>query len=445
MSAVAKEVALTPELKQAFDGYQSAVDAFKKSNDTRLDGIEKRFEDVVDREQVKTINDALAQLKSDIAAQFAELKRAGGANDNDDDYYERGEKFGQLLDFESAAMDTYVRKGYNAGVRAVQSLGEKAVELGFEKKDLSTVVLEDGGVAVRPEWEADMIDIVEEISDMRQICGVMETGTAEKKVLVDMGGAAAAWAGELEERLRTAHATLAERTFTTDELFALNFITETMKEDAVFDIMAWLMENATDAIARAEGAAFINGDGNKKPKGFLRQTIVANSAWAWGKLGYIVTGASAGFLPSVPGSQVGPSASTNGADVLFRVIHSLPKKYRVQGDWVMNRLTLAEVRMLKDAEGNYLFKDQLTQSGFLSQLLGYPITEAEDMPDIAADEYAIAFGDFQRGYKILDRTGISVKRDDITAPQFDKIYVRKRVGGDVADYQAIKLVKFGTA
>lgn len=439
--AGALQVALSPEIKTAFDGYQRTVEAFKTSNDERLKGIEERFADVVKAEETKKINDALDALKEDINKQFVELKRAGANNNGN----EAKEKSFAMYDAEIAALDTYVRKGFNAGIAAVNALGQKAKELGFEQKDLSTVVLADGGVAVRPEWEAEMIEVVEEISDLRPICGIMESGTGEKKVLVDKGGAQAAWAGELEDRIRTAHAQLAERTFVADELYALNFITETMKEDAVFDVMAWVMENATEAIARTEGAAFINGDGAKKPKGILRQTIVADASWAWDKLGYIATGKSAAFDESFPGNSTGPVSAANGADVLFRAIHALPKKYRVNGDWVMNRLTLAEVRMLKDGNGQYMFKDALTTSGFLSQLLGYPITEAEDMPDIAADTYSIAFGDFRRGYKILDRSGISLKRDDITAPQFDKIYIRRRVGGDVGDFQAIKLIKFGTS
>ncbi len=443
MADGAGELKMTPEVKAAFDKYQNAVEAFKAANDERLDGINKQFDDVVKKEEVAKINTALDTFKEEINKAIVELKRAPAGGD--DEYYKAQENKSSLYHAEMDALDIYIRDGADAGKQAVQGLSAKAKELGFERKDLSTVILADGGVAVRPEWEAEMIELVEEISDMRQICGVLESGTAEKKVLVDKGGAVAAWTTELADRIKTAHAQLEERTFVADDLYALNFITETMKEDAVFDVMGWLMDNATEALARAEGAAIINGDGMKKPKGILKQTLVADASWAWGKIGYLVTGASGAFAPSVPGSTIGATGGTNGADVLFNVIHSLPKRYRQNCDWVLNRLTLGAVRMLKDGDGNYLFKDALTANGFLSQLLGYPIMEAEDMPDIAADAYPIAFGDFNRGYKIIDRTGISVKRDDITDMQFDKVYVRRRVGGDVADYQAIKLVKFGTS
>lgn len=433
--------ALPVEIKQAFDRYQGAVEAFKTANDERLDGIEKKFDDVVKNDEVKRINEALDELKANVNTQFVELKRSGRGGSERDEEYEK--KCDQVYDAEMKALDVYVRGDRAEGITLFNEAKNLAATL--ELKDLSTVIPEDGGYMVRPEHEAEMIEIVEEMSDIRQIARVIETGTGEKKFPVDMGGAAAAWTDELAARTKTAHANIKERSFFANELYAFNFLSESLKEDAEFDVVAWLMNNATKAIARAEGAAFVNGDGHKKPKGFLNQTIVANASWAWGKLGYIVTGASAGFAPAVPGSQVGPSASSNGADCLFNLIHSLPKLYRNNCDWVMNRLTLAEVRKLKDADGNYLFKDALTANGFLSQLLNYPIMEAEDMPDIAADSYSIAFGDFNEGYYILDRTGISVKRDDITEPQFDKVYFRRRVGGDVADYQAIKLLKFGTS
>lgn len=407
--------------------------------------------DILDKEQVAKALADVAELKTkaneDIKAlekkvnEFvAELKRSPAGNDNDEEFYTKRD---QVYAAELKGMDAYVRGDRVEGMRLMVEAKNLAEKL--ELKDLSTVIPEDGGYMVRPEYEADMIEIVEEMSDIRQIARVMESGTGEKKIPVDMGGAQAAWADELQARARTAHAQIKERTFVANELYAFNFITESLKEDSEFDIMQWLMENATAAIARAEGAAFVNGDGHKKPKGFLNQTIVTNASWAWGKIGYLATGKAGGFAPAVPGSAIGPSASTNGGDCLFDLVHSLPKLYRNNCDWVMNRLTLAEVRKLKDAEGNYLFKDALTQSGFLSMLLGYPIMEAEDMPDIAADAYSIAFGDFNRGYYIIDRTGISVKRDDITEPQFDKVYIRRRVGGDVADYQAIKLLKFAAS
>lgn len=432
--------AVSAEMKAAIERFEKTVVEFKAANDERIKGVEKKFDDVVTNEKVDKINVAIDEFKEAVNKQLAELKRAGAGGGADDDFEKKAY---EIQDLELKALDLYVRGDPDEGKRAFALAKKRAEEL--ELKDLSTVIAEDGGYLVRPEYEAEMIEIIEEISDIRNIARVMESGTAEKKIPVDMGGAAAAWTTELATRVKTATATIKERSFVASELYAYNFITETMKEDAEFDIMAWLTTNATQAIARAEGAAFVNGDGVKKPRGFLQQTIVADASWAWGKLGYIASGAAGDFAPAVPGDQLGPTAATNGADCLFDLVHSLPKLYRANGDWVMNRLTLAKVRKLKDAEGNYLFKDQLTQSGFLSMLLGYPITEAEDMPDVAADAYAIAFGDFSRGYLILDRTGISVKRDDITDPEFDKVYLRRRVGGDVADYQAIKLLKFAAS
>jgi len=429
------------EIKKAVEDFLRTAEEARGKNDQRLANVEKKFDDVVTRDELKKLEEAETKFKADVNAAIAELKRSDRGGDEGEAEFD--EKRAEIYGMEMKAMDLYVRGDKEEGQRLFAEAKAHAVKL--ELKDLSTVITEDGGYLVRPEFEADMIEIVEEMSDIRRIARVMESGTGEKKIPVDMGGAQAAWTTELAARTKTAHAQLKERTFVASELYAFNFITESLKEDAEFDIMEWLMTNATEAVARAEGAAFVNGDGNKKPRGFLNQTIVANASWEWGKIGYLATGAAGAFADAVPGSQVGPTGATNGADCLFDLVHSLPKLYRANCDWVMNRLTLAKVRKLKDADGNYLFKDQLTQSGFLSMLLGYPITEAEDMPDVAADAYAIAFGDFNRGYYIIDRTNISVKRDDITEPQFDKVYIRRRVGGDVADYQAIKLLKFAAS
>lgn len=429
------------EIKASIEKYLSVSQEALTKNETRLANVEKKFDDVVTREEQKKLDDALTEFKKEINEAIVELKRAPKGGSEGDAEFEQ--KADQVYAAEMKALDVYVRGDRQEGMRL---FGEaKALATTLEVKDLSTVLPEDGGYMVRPEHEAEMIEVVEEISDIRRIARVMESGTGEKKIPVDMGGAQAAWTTELAARTKTAHANIKERTFVASELYAFNFLSESLKEDAEFDVVEWLMSNATEAIARAEGAAFVNGDGHKKPRGFLNQSIVANASWAWGSIGYIATGAAGDFAPAVPGSQLGPSASTNGADVLFDLVHSLPRLYRANCDWVMNRLTLAKVRKLKDADGNYLFKDQLTQSGFLSMLLGYPITEAEDMPDVAADSYSIAFGDFNRGYYIIDRTGITVKRDDTSEPQFDKVYFRRRVGGDVADYQAIKLLKFSAS
>jgi HK97 family phage major capsid protein len=184
--------------------------------------------------------------------------------------------------------------------------------------------------------------------------------------------------------------------------------------------------------AEQEGAAFVNGDGTNKPKGFLAYTTVANGSWSWGNIGYIASGAAGAFPASDP------------SDVLVDLIYSLKTGYRQNGVFVMNRKTQATVRKFKDSGGAYLWQPPAVANG-RATLMTFPVVEAEDMPDIAANSLSIAFGDFRRGYLIVDRAGVRVLRDPYTAKPYVLFYTTKRVGGGVQDFDAIKLIKFAAS
>jgi len=181
-----------------------------------------------------------------------------------------------------------------------------------------------------------------------------------------------------------------------------------------------------------EATAFVSGDGTNKPKGFLSETQIANASWSWTKIGYIATGV-AGALPA-----------SNASDVLFDLIYALKAGYRQNATWLMNRKTQAVLRKLKDTTGNYLWAPPATAGGKAS-FMGFDLAEAEDMPDIAASSVSVAFGDFRRGYLVVDRTGVNVLRDPYTAKPYVLFYTTKRVGGGVQDFDAIKLLKFAVS
>src|SRR6185437_13497011 len=159
---------------------------------------------------------------------------------------------------------------------------------------------------------------------------------------------------------------------------------------------------------------------------------VANDSWVWGKLGHVATG-SAGAFPS-----------SDPSDVLVDLIYALKAGYRQNGSFVMNRKTQAAVRKFKDASGNYLWQPP-AQAGGRASLMTFPVVEAEDMPDVAADSLSIAFGDFNRGYLVVDRAGVSVLRDPYSAKPYVLFYTTKRVGGGVQDFDAIKVMKFAAS
>ena len=208
--------------------------------------------------------------------------------------------------------------------------------------------------------------------------------------------------------------------------------TSTLLDDSAINIDEWLAQEVETAFAEQESAAFINGDGINKPSGFLTAPTVDEAIWSWGNLGYVPTGAD------------GTLAPTDGSDVLIDTIYALKAGYRQNANFVMNRKTQAELRKLKDADGNYLWQAP-AGAGQKAMLMGFPLVEAEDMPDIASNSLSIAFGDFRRGYLVVDRLGVRVLRDPYSAKPYVLFYTTKRVGGGVQDFDAIKLVKFGTA
>jgi HK97 family phage major capsid protein len=198
----------------------------------------------------------------------------------------------------------------------------------------------------------------------------------------------------------------------------------------MFDIESWLASEVAVEFAEEEGAAFITGNGVKKPRGILGYTPVANANYAWGSVGFVASGAAGAFV-----------AAPNGGDCLISLQHSLKSGYRNNGTFMMNDLTFEAVRKLKDSNGAYIWRPGI-EAGSADTLLGKPVSVDDNMPDIAANSYSIAFGDFQRGYIITDRMGARVLRDPYTNKPFVHFYTTKRVGGGIQDFAAIKLLKF---
>lgn len=225
---------------------------------------------------------------------------------------------------------------------------------------------------------------------------------------------------------------LSELTFPTMELYAMPAATQSLLDDAAVDIEAWIAAEVDIAFAEQEGTAFLSGDGVNKPKGVLAYDKVANASWSWGKIGYVATGAAGAF------------ASSGAQDVLIDAIYSLKAGHRQNGNFMMNRKTQSTLRKFKDSTGNYLWNAPAS-AGQAATLLGFPVAEAEDMPDIAADSFSVAFGDFRAGYLVVDRTGIRILRDPYSAKPYVLFYTTKRVGGGVQNFEALKLVKFAAS
>ena len=203
-------------------------------------------------------------------------------------------------------------------------------------------------------------------------------------------------------------------------------------EDSAVNIDQWLAQEVEAVFAAQEGTAFVTGDGSNKPKGFLNYTTVANGSWSWGNVGTVASGGAGAF------------ASSNPSDALIDLIYALKAGYRQNASFVMNRKTLSLIRKIKATTGEYLWTPPATPNA-QSMLMNFPLVEAEDMPDVATDAFPIAFGDFRRAYLIVDRRGIRVLRDPYSAKPYVLFYTAKRVGGGIQDFDALRLLKTGTA
>ncbi|SFF73896.1 phage major capsid protein, HK97 family [Novosphingobium sp. CF614] len=298
-----------------------------------------------------------------------------------------------------------------------------------ELKSISGTVPADGGYAVPREIDAMISARLKNISPIRAIAQVVQTGSAGYRKLITTGGTASGWVSETGARDETATPSFAEIAPPSGELYANPAASQAMLDDAMFDVEAWLADEIAMEFARAEGAAFINGTGTNQPKGFLTaQTSAAgDSARGFGTLQYVVSGNATGF-------DTAPELK------LIDLVHALKGGHRQGASWVMNARTLAVVRKLKAADGSFLWQPGLME-GQPNRLLGYPVVEAEDMPDVAANACPIAFGNFRAGYLIAERSATSILRDPFTNKPFVHFYATKRIGGQVLDSDAIKLLK----
>jgi HK97 family phage major capsid protein len=390
-----------------------AFEAFKEANDERLALGERRGGDVLIEEKLARINASLDQHQRFIDETTLKAARPMLGRDG-----ERGGSFAQRE--HKAAFDTYVRAGESSGLRAL------------EVKALSVGSNPDGGYLVPVELEHEIGRRLTAISPIRSIAGVREiSGNVYKKPFMTTGPAVG-WVGETAARTQTDSPVLDALSFPAMELYAMPAATQALLEDSAVNIDEWIAAEVEQAFAEQEGSAFVTGDGTNKPKGFLSYTTIANASWEWAKVGYLATGEAGDFPASDP------------SDVLVDLIYALKAGYRQNGNFVMNRKTQATVRKFKDSGGAYLWQPPAVAGGRAS-LMTFAVIEAEDMPDVAANSYSVAFGDFRRGYLIVDRQGVRVLRDPFSAKPYVLFYTTKRVGGGVQDFDAIKLLKFAAS
>ena len=376
---------LMQDLTQAMSGFLQEFRGFQEGVKVKLQQTEERMT-MLDRKTLRAVRPHLA-ASEDTAAPHQ--KAFGG----------------------------YLRTGDDSALRGLLP----------ESKALSTTVNSDGGYLVDPQTAETVKSVLQSTASIRAVASVVTVEASSFDVLIDHSDTGAGWATETDPTAESSTPAIDRITIALHELSALPKASQRLLDDSAFDIESWLAGRIADKFSRAEAAAFVSGDGVDKPRGLLTHPAIANDLWSWGQLGYVASGENGGL---------------GNGDAIVDLVYALGAQYRANASFVMNSKTAGLLRKLKDADGRFLWSDGLA-AGEPARLLGYPVLIAEDMPDATTDAFALAFGDFSAGYTIAERPDLRVLRDPFSAKPHVLFYATKRVGGDVSDFAAIKLLKFG--
>jgi HK97 family phage major capsid protein len=431
---------MSEEIKKAIgavDALHAGFEEFKKANDERLAQIEKKGSaDVVTEAKLQKIEADLekAQKIADEAVLASKRQsrivtdERGEVVDLDRKAQEwasmnarrRGAVAGSFgaadMDGYKAAFDTFLRKGEEV-------MGPD------ERKALSVGTDPDGGYVVNPDLSGRIVMKVFETSPMRAYASIQVISSDALEGLFDLNEASSGWVGETDSRAETNTPQLGKWRIPAHELYAKPKATQKLLDDASINMEAWLASKVAEKFARDEANAFVVGNGANKPRGFL---TYGSGTTLPGTIEQFPTGAS-GALAAAP----------SGGDALINALYGLKQQYRNNATWFMNRATLTLVRKAKDSDGAYLWSPGIA-AGQPATLLGYPVASFEDMPDPASNSLSIAVGDMRETYQIVDRLGIRTLRDPYSAKPYVEFYTTKRVGGDVVNFEAIKLVRLGS-
>lgn len=410
------------DLRKLIDETKTAVDPL----------VKKQVEEMAASVAVK--HDALEKSTKSVQEQLDKLETAfkrapnGPAGDDEKKAIERAIsywemkgalqgtlKFGTPLTPETIDRDGYALWEKSFGLY-LRSNDERAVD----QKALSVGLNPDGGYLVPTARSARIIAKIYETSPMRSLATIETIGTSELELPIDTDEGSVGWVGETETRSTTNTPQVGVQKIPVHELYAKPKATQKLLEDASINIEAWLADKIADKMGRTEATAFISGNGVGRPRGIL---------------GYTFTTTVASVTRGTPLAMVSGAATALTADAIVSLPFMLKSAYLGGASWLMKRSSVMAAMLLKDGQGQYLWRPSFTVGG-PSVLGGYEVHMADDMPAIAASAYSVAFGNWKQAYTIVDRLGITTLRDPFSAKPFVEFYSRKRVGGDVTDFEA---------
>ena len=399
------------QVKEAVDAMAGAFEEFKKVNDARLAEIEaKGSSDPVTEEK-------LAKIEADLDRYEAinqKLVQQEKASEN------FGEKLGEIEKMLRRPANAMEAKEVDISLKAWDSFMRKG-EQGMDEMELKALTVGTAATAgnlAPAEYVEELVKVITEISPVRSVARVRQTSNKEIEVPSKTATFAAAWTAETGSRTETTGYTTSLNTIPTHELYALVDISSALLEDSVFDLEAEMNQEFAEQFAKAEGEAFISGNGTNKPTGITNGTTVASTTAA------------------------GAAAITT--DDLMDLVHDLKSDYARAASFMMNRSTLGAIRKLKDTAGQYIFQTGFSgQSGLPNTILGHPYVEALDVADIGTGNKSVIFGDYRRGFMIVDRVALSVLRDPYSQASSGNVrYIaRRRVGGEVVLAEAMRVLE----
>ena len=393
------------EVKSAVETLGKTFEAFKETNDKRIKEIEsKGSADPIVEEKLSKIEADLDKFSDMEASQKKANDQAKAQLDRLETIVSRPE-FGKGSPVESMQVkvfDKWLRKGKD-------SLSPEEVKVLTVSNDNTA------GYLAPPEYVREIIKGVTEFSPIRSIARVRSTTNRSIQVPKRTGQFAAQWVAEEGARTETTGYAVGLEEIPAHELYALVDISEQELEDSVFNLEAEMNSEFVDQFAKAEGNAFVSGNSVGKPQGILSNANVNNVAKG--------------------------GAALDG-DSLISAAHNVKTEYSKNGTFVMNRSTVSAVRKLKDGGGQYIFQPGIYGMGIGSNILGHSIVEATDMPNVAGGTKPVMFGDFKRGYMIVDRVNLSIMRDPFTQASSGNVrYIaRRRVGGQVVLPEALTTI-----
>jgi HK97 family phage major capsid protein len=400
------------EIKDGFEDIKKVQTELQKDNDRRLKALEDRKTDPLLTEKLEKMNVAIDGLVEKQEKMQTALNRAPSGITTDPK---------EVTKKMSDIMKKYMRGGEaKLTTEEIKFYNENLPE---EVKGLIVGNNEDGGYMVRPEVSNEITKKVFESSPVRQVASVISIGSDAFEELADFDEPAASWVGEVASRPETANNKLKMLRVPTHEIYANPRISQKLLEDAAYNIEAWHSGKVAEKFARAEATAFVSGDGVAKPRGFTTYA----SGDGYDKIEQVA---------SASGTEI-------AADDLVKLRFSLFDAYQANASFLAHRLTVRDIRLLKDGEGRYLWSmEGNLVDGYMQMLLSRPLRWASDMALVTGGsaKLPVAYGDFKQGYLVVDRVGISVLRDPYSAKPHVEFYTRKRVGGGVRNFQAIKLL-----